>query len=129
MPESKNRYIRILGVAWVGWGVLFFALAIVVWISVVLGDDPESVAFESGDKWWIVVLVFLVIGAVGMVNGFALLLRSSAARPFLAISSLVLLLPSASSLVPLLVVVPSLWLTFSRDGKKALESYMARESG
>ncbi len=69
-----------------------------------------------------------MIGAIGMVNGVALLRRTPIARPLLAISSLVLLVPSAALLVPLLVVAPSLWLTLSRGGKEAFEIYIARES-
>ena len=70
-----------------------------------------------------------MIGAIGMVDGLALLCRNPVARPVLAISSLVLLLPSAAFIVPLLVVVPSLRLTLSKDGKEAFESYIGRENG
>ena len=69
------------------------------------------------------------MGTIGMANGLALLSRTRIARPVVATSSLVLLLPSAAFIVPLLVVVPSLWLTLARDGKETLESYMAIENG
>ena len=70
-----------------------------------------------------------------MIPGLALWRRNPLARPPLIISSLVLLVPSAVSVVTgtgipfLLVVVASLWLTLSRGGKEAFESYMARENG
>ena len=64
-----------------------------------------------------------------MVNGLVLLSRIPVARPVLAVSSLVLLLPSVALVVPLLVVGPSLWLTLSNDGKEAFGSYMARANG
>ena len=64
-----------------------------------------------------------------MVNGLALLRRNRVARLVLATSSVVLLLPSLALIVPLLVVLPSLWLTLSGDGKDAFEIYMARENG
>ena len=104
-------------------------------VSVVLGDDPAGQAFESGDKWWIVVLVLLVLGAIPTINGLALLRRHTVARPVLAISSLILLIPSAVGVVTgigipfLVVVVASLWLTLSRRGKEALEGYMAGAIG
>ena len=41
MVIQNNRNIRILGIAWVVWGVFFLGLAVVAYISVVLGDDPE----------------------------------------------------------------------------------------
>ena len=135
MLGTSNRNIKILGAAWLGLGGIFLALAFVAFLSVVIGDDPELQAFESGDKWWVVVLVLLVLGAIPMVNGLTLLRRNSVARRLLAISSIVLLLPSAYGastifgIPALLVVVASLWLTLSRGGKRAFESYMARENG
>ena len=92
----------------------------------------------EGGGWagLIFVLVLLVLGPIFMVNGLALLRRNPAARPVLAISSLVLLIPSAVGVVAggigipaLLVVVPSLWITISRGGREAFESYMAKENG
>ncbi len=137
MPETKNRNFKILGAAWLGLGGLSFAILFlalfqfaIALFQFTLGNDPS--ALESEDGFWnglIFVLVFLVIGAIGMVNGLALLRRIPVARPVLAISSLVLFLPSALMLFPLLVVVPSLWLTLSRGGKEVFESYMARENG
>ena len=135
MLRNSNRNIKILGAAWLGFGGIFVALAFIAFVSVVIGDDPETAAFEAGDKWWIVVLVLLGLGAVFSVNGLGLRRRHPVARPVLVISSLVLLIPSTLSVVTgagvilLLVVVSSLWLTLSRGGKKAYESYMAREDG
>ena len=124
MPETNNRRIKILGAAWLGLGGLGFAY---VFINLAL-DYPPS-ATEVSDGYWVFILLALVVATIGMVNGLALLRRNRVARRIVAISSLVLLLPSAAFIVPLLVVVPSLWLTLSRDGKEAFESYMARENG
>ncbi len=135
MRGTKNRNIKILGAAWLVPGVIFLALAFVAFLSVVLGDDPAGQAFESGDKWWIVVLVLLLLGAVPIINGLTLLRRNPVGRRFLAISSLVLLIPSAAGVVtgigiPFLVVVAaSVWLTLTRGGKEVYESYMAKEIG
>ena len=135
MLGTKNRNIKILGAAWLVPGGIFVALAFIAFLSVVLGNDPAGQAFESGDKWWIVVLALLVLGAIPIVNGLALLRRNPVGRRLLAISSLVLLAPSAVGVVTgigiplLLVVVASLWLTLSTGGKKAYESYMARAEG
>ena len=132
MSEKSNRNIKILGAGWLGLGGIFLALAFVALLSVLIGDDPETAAFEAGDAWWIVVLVLLGIGAILTVPGLALLRRNPAARRLIAISSLVLLIPSAYGAstgfgIPfLLVVVASLWLTLSRGGKEAYEGYMAR---
>ena len=71
----------------------------------------------------------LVIGTIGLTSGLALLRRHREARAILVISSLLLALPSTGLVVPLLVVVPSLWLTFSRGGKETLGSFIARENG
>ena len=135
MPETNNRKFKILGAAWLGLGGIFLALAFLAFLSVVIGDDPAGRAFEAGDKWWIVVLVLLGIGAILMIPGLALLRRNPVARPLITISSLVLLIPSAVLVVTgigvlfLLVLLPSLWLTLSRSGKEAFKSYMARENG
>ena len=127
MPETNNRKIKILGSAWLGLGGLAFAYVFVDLFSLAQGNSPS--ATEVADGYWVFFLGALVIGAIGIANGLALLLRSPVARPVLAISSLVLLLPSVGLLVPLLVVVPSLWLTLAKDGKEAFESYVARENG
>ncbi|MDA1347919.1 MAG: hypothetical protein O3A47_03510 [Chloroflexi bacterium] len=135
MPKANNRNIKILGAGWLVLGGIFLAIALVAFLSVVIGNDPDGQAFESGDKWWIVVLVLLALGAVPMVNGLALLRRNPVARPLIAISSLVFLIPSAAGAatgvgIPfLLVVLASLWFTSSKNGKKAFESYVARENG
>jgi hypothetical protein len=134
-PKTNDGRIKLLGAGWLGLGGIFLALAFVAFLSVVIGDDPAGQAFESGDKWWIVVLVLLALGAIPMVNGLALLRRNTKARPLIAVSSLVLLIPSIGGAatffgIPLLlVVVASLWLTFSRRGREAFASYTAREKG
>ena len=116
MPESNNRKFKVLGVAWLGLGGL--GLAYIFISLLVYGFAP------------VLVLLGLVFGTIGMVNGLVLLRRNPIARPLLAVSSVALLVPSAALFgLPLLVVAPSLWLTMSRGGKKALESYMARENG
>ena len=123
MPENNKRKIKILGAAWLGMGGLAFAYVFVNLFSLAQGNAPS--AEEATDGYWVFFLGALVIGAIGTVNGLAVLRRNPVARPILAISSLVLLLPSVGLLVPLLVVVPSLWLTLSKDGKEAFESYVA----
>ena len=127
MPKTTNLNIKILGSAWLGLGGLGFAYALVALFPLVQGNTPSATAVSEG--YWVYIVGALVIGAIGMVNGLALLRRYRVARRILAISSLVLLLPSATMIVPLLVTGPSLWLTLSRDGKEAFESYMARENG
>ena len=124
---TNNRKFKMLGAAWLVLGGFTFAIVpIPSLFSLVRGNTPSP--FEAGDEWPIVVLVFAVAGAICMVNGLALLRRNRVARPLLIVSSL-LLLPSAGLIVPLLVVLPSLWLTLSTGGKEALESYLAREIG
>ena len=140
MSETKHRKFKVLGAGWLGLGGIFLALAFVAFLSVVIGDDPEGQSFEAGDKWWIVVLVLLGIGAILTVPGLALLRRNPVARPLITISSLVILIPSVVGVVAsgdgvaalflvVPLVVPSLWLTLSSGGKEALESYMARAEG
>ena len=126
MSETNNRNIKILGAAWLVLGGLALAYVIANLFSLALGNSPS--AEEVSDGYWVFFVGAIVIGAIGMVNGLALLRRNRVARPIL-ISSSVLLLPSIGLLVPLLVVAPSLWLTLSRDGKETFESYMARENG
>ena len=127
MPATNNRKFRILGAAWIVLGGLIFAFILVSLFPLVQGDTPSP--FEAGDEWWIVLLVFAAVGAILTANGLTLLRRNPIARPFLVISSLVLLLPSAALVVPLLVLVPSLWFTLSRGGREELDSYMAGENG
>ena len=134
MSDTNSRKFKILGAGWLGLGGLWLALAFVAFLSVILGDDPAAAAFESGDKWWIVVLALLALGAVFSVNGMALLRRNPVGRRLLAVSSSVLLMPSAVGVVTgigiplLLVVAPSLWLTMSKGGKDAYESYISRRN-
>ena len=123
--ETNNRNIKRLGAAWLGLGGLAFVYVFIQLFSLAQGNTPSATAVSDG--YWVFFGGALVIGTIGMVNGLALLRRNPVARRFLAISSLVLLLPSLGLLVPLLVVMPSLWLTLSKDGNEAFESYMARE--
>ena len=125
MLGTNNRKFKVLGAAWLVLGGLAFAVALLAIAQVIIDPSAED-GFIQG---LVFVLVFAVVGAIGMVNGLALLRRHPVARPLVAISSLVLLIPSAFSLVPLLVVAPSLWLTLSRGGKEAFESYVAKENG
>ena len=106
MPETTNRKFKILGTAWLALGGIFLALALLAFVSVVLGDDPDAQAFEAGDKWWIVVLVLLGVGAILMVPGLALLRRDPVARSLLIISSLVLLIPFRRPLGRWLLAAP-----------------------
>ena len=128
-PRGTKRCELTLNITRFGHQTLFFRSLLVLTslFALVQGNTPSP--FEAGDEWWIVVLVFAVVGAICMVTGLALLRRHQAARRGLAISSWVLLLPSAAFYVPALVVAPSLWLTLSRGGKEALKSYMATENG
>ena len=126
MPDTNNRkLIKILGAAWLGLGGLGFAYVFINLFPFAQGNAPS--ATEVSDGYWVFVGLGLVMGAIGTVNGLTLLRRNPVARRVLAISSWVLLLPAAAFFVPLLVVLPSLWLALSRDGKEAFESYMSRE--
>ena len=127
MPETANGKIKILGAAWLGLGGLAFLYAFISLYPLAQGKYPSAPAVSEGS--WVYALGALVMGAIGMVNGLALLRRNPVARRVLAISSLVLLLPSTVLLVPLLIVGPSIWLTLSKDGKEAFERYIARENG
>ena len=126
MPETYDRKIKILGAAWLVLGGLAFVFAIVTLFPLALGDTPTET--EVSDGYWVFAALGLVIGAIGTINGSALLRRTPIARAII-IGSSILLLPSATFVLPLLVVAPSLWLTLSKDGKEALESYMAGENG
>ena len=123
MPKTRNRDIKILGALWLGLGSLGFVYAFGALFPLTRGDTPSATAVNEG--YWVYILGALVIGTIGAVNGFALLRRHPVAGRLLAITSLVLFLPAALFVIPLLVVVPSLWLKSS--GKVALESYIARE--
>ena len=132
MLGTSNRNIKILGAAWLVGGGLFFAIALFAIAQVI----TDTSAAEDGLLGGVVfVLLLLVLGATFSVNGLALLRRSPATRPLIAISSLVLLIPSAGGAVTgigipaFLVVVASLWLTLSSGGKEAFESYMTRANG
>ena len=127
MPDPSNRKFKILGAAWLGLGGLSLAFAFVTLLPLAQGNAPS--ATEVSDGYWVFVALGLVTGAIGMVNGLALLGRHPVARRVIAISLWLLLLPAAGFVFPILIVAPSLWLTLSRDGKEAFESYMARENG
>ncbi len=125
MPETRQRWFRILAAAWLGLGVLCFVVVFINLIPLFQGRTPSGL-FESGEGWWIVDLVFFGAGALWAVNGLALLRRKPLARPLLVVSSIALL-PASGLVVPLVVAVPSLWLTLSTNGKKAFQSYLAEE--
>ena len=137
MLVTKNRKFKMLGAGWLGLGGFGFAVAVLALFQIgvalfqfTLGNDPS--ALESEDGFWngvVFVLVLVALGGIGTVNGLALLRRKRVARPLVAISALVLFIPSAVSLVPMLLVAPSLWLTLSTGGKEAFESYVARANG
>ena len=128
----------VLGAAWLVGGVLAFAIALFAIAQVIIDPSAAEGGFWGG---FVFVMVLLVLGAILSVNGLALLRRNPVARPLIAISSLVLLILSVpglaslatggnpTSVLALLVVVPSLWLTLSGGGKKAFESYVARANG
>ena len=128
MRWANNRNIKILGSAWLILGGLAL-------VGVLLALGQILFSSEEAEGGVIFVLVLLVLGAISSVNGLALLRRYPIARPLIAITSLVLLIPSIPGVVSgvgipaFLVLVASLWLTLSRGGKEALESYMARENG
>ena len=126
MPETKNRNFKVLGAAWLGLGGLGIGYAFISLFPLAQGNTPSATAVAEG--YWVFNLLGLVMGAIGMVNGLALLRRYPVAR-LLAIWSSVLFLPLAGLIVPLLVIGPSLWLMLSKDGKEAFDSYMARENG
>ncbi len=126
MAETADRKFKILGAGWLVLGGLASAIVLLALAQILFLPQEVEDGFWGG---LIFVLVFFVVGAICLVNGLALLRRNPIVRPLLAISSLVLLIPS-TILVPLLgVVAPSLWLTLSRGSKDALESYVAREHG
>lgn len=127
MSGTNNRLFKILGAAWLGLGGFSCAVVFINVLPLFQGNTPSGL-FESGDGWWIVDLVFLVVGAMCLVSGLTLLRRNPVSRRLLVISSMVLL-PLSGLLVPLLVAAPSLWLTLSGDGKEAFESYMAKQIG
>ena len=135
MPVTKNRNIKILGAVWLGLAGLSFAYSffgLLEFLFTALLNIAEGFSAFQGeeDGGFIVALLLLWLtgGVIGIVTGLALLRRKPIARRYLLLSSL-LFLPSAQLVFPLLVVAPSLWLTLSRGGKKALESYMARGNG
>ena len=123
MSESNSRIFKALAVAWLGLGGFFFGVVLINLLPLVQGNTPSGL-FESGGGWWIVDSVFLVMGAIWAANGLALFRRSPAARPLTVVSSLVLL-PTVGLIIPLLVLVPSLWIVLSRRGKEAFGSYIA----
>ncbi|MAG35176.1 MAG: hypothetical protein CL878_02865 [Dehalococcoidia bacterium] len=134
MRGTKNRTIRILGGLWLALGVVAFTRALLTIAQ--FKNDPGDFSLFWG-----------MLVTIHVVNGWALLRRHPKARPLLAISSFVLGILYAPALfpppgytgaglfvhlgnsAPLLVLVASLWLTFSRRGKEMLGSYMASANG
>ena len=135
MLGTKNRNIKILGAAWLVGGGLSLAIALFA-IGQVLIIEPSAADEDGLIQGLAFVVVLLALGAVGIFNGLALLRRYTSARLVLAISSLVLLFPSAAGVaaggggIPgLLVVLPTLWLTLSRSCKETFASYMGVDNG
>ena len=134
MLGTNSRNIKLLGAAWLVGGGVAFAVALFAIAQLIVRPSAAEVGVVEG---LVFVLVLLVLGSIGIVNGLALLRRYQVARPLLAVSSLVLLVPSAGGLVSgdigsvltLLVLAATLWLTLSKGGKEALESYMAGAHG
>ena len=132
MLGTKNRNIKIIGAAWLVLGVVSFAIALFAIAQAIIDPSATEDGFLGGV---IFVVLLFVLGSIGAVNGLVLLRRNPMARPLLAISSLVLLVPSTvgvatgAGIPAFLMVVGSLWLTLSRNGKGAFESYVARENG
>ena len=138
MRGASNRNIKILGGAWL-------VLGVVALVRAALGVAQQIIEPSGAADWVDFSLFMAIMGAVHMVNGWVLLRRKPMTRPLLAISSSVLLIlyvlgavspPEYSgagrigpidSVPPLLVLVASLWLTMWGRGKRALESYVARE--
>ena len=118
---ANSRSLVLHGLA---WEASPFATVLLALVQLPQGD-------AEGGFWggFVFVMVLLVLGAIQTVNGLALLRRNPVARPLLAITSLVLLVPSVLAVFPLLVVLPSLWVTLSTGGKEAFESYTPRENG
>ena len=127
MTETGTGKFKILSAAWLGMGGLFLTYALPNLFSLAQGNAPSAGAVSEG--YWFYLVGALVMGAIGMANGLALLRRSPVTRPLLAVSSLVLLIPSVVFVVPLLFVVPSLWLALSGQGKLAFEIYRGRLNG
>ena len=93
MRGTKNRNIKILGGTWLVGGGLFFAVALFAITQVIIDPSGAEDGFLGGAVF---VLILLVLGAIFSVNGFALLRRNPVARPLIAISSLVLFIPSVA---------------------------------
>ncbi len=130
MLGTKNRNIKILGGAWLAGGGVAFVVALFAVAQLIIAPSAAENEVIGGLAF---VVVLLVLGSVGIVNGLVLLRRNPIARPLIAISSLVFLVPSLPGLVKgdigsvltLLVIAASLWLTLTRSGKDVLESYLA----
>jgi len=136
MPGTESSRIRLLGGAWLVLGVVSFGRALIV--------VAQRVKEPSGAADWDDYSLFMALmGATHVLVGRALLGRNRRTRPYLAISSLVLLglylslvvnppeyagagrVGLIGSVPPVAVLVISTWLTLSRRGKQTLESYLA----
>lgn len=89
MTETGTGKFKILSAAWLGMGGLFLTYALPNLFSLAQGNAPSAGAVSEG--YWFYLVGALVMGAIGMANGLALLRRSPVTRPLLAVSSLVLL--------------------------------------
>ena len=74
MPETKNRNIKIHVAAWLGLGGLVFTYVFIHLLPLAQGNAPS--ATEVSDGYRVFVGLGLVLGAVGVVKGLALLRRN-----------------------------------------------------
>ena len=81
-----------MGTGWLGLGSLSLAYAFIALYPITQGESPSAAAVREG--YWVLVSLSLVFRASGIVNGLAILLRKPVARPALAITSLLCLLPA-----------------------------------
>ena len=140
MHWSQNSSLRALG----GASLVLGGLAYVRALSAIAQFRIEPAA---ADDWVDYSLGMLVVGSFHMVSGWAVLRRNRLVRPLLAISSFVLVIFYAGSVVTppqyagagriglvggvlhLLALVPIFWLTFSSASLPALKSHVVRNNG
>ena len=78
MPKTSYRKFKILGAAWIGLGGLGFAYVTANLFSLAQGNVGET---EVREGFWGYFGLALVVGAIGMVNGFTLLLHQPGSAP------------------------------------------------
>ena len=140
MHWSQNSSLRALGCASLVLGGIAYVRA----LSAIAQFRIEPAA---ADDWVDYSQGMLVVGSFHMVSGWAVLRRNHFVRPLLTISSFVLLIFYAGSVVTppqyagagriglvggvlhLLALVPIFWLTFLGTGKETLKSHVVRDNG